>query len=557
MGTRLGVLALSLSFFTSCGGSPLAPVDGGQSPGRPDGAPTEETGIIREPAPDPGRIGIHFLNNTEYDNTVKDLLGVTASPADGFPDDNTIDGFDNNAEVQGAMAPNRYAQFFLAANVLATQVFASDALRARIVTCTPTTGMEAVCAKEIIRGFGLRAWRRPLTDAEVDRLFTLFGVAIGSGEDFLGAIQRLVRAMLSSLPFLYHVELDDQPTSQTVHALTPYELASRLSYLLWRTMPDDRLFALAASGEIAQTDVLLAQAERMLADPRSAALVRALADNWWGARAIREKQFDPALFPTWDDDLRDAIFEETQLYLSEFLQPNRSFLEFLTADMNFVNVRLAQHYGFPAPASAGFVRVVEPNDQRKGYLGLAGSLVISSLSSRTSPTMRGVRLLDSVLCYQLPPPPPDVPALPPEQNPWQTIRQYLEQLSSTQPVCGGCHKLMDPVGLGLEGFDAIGKQRTAYPNGQLVDVSGLEFDGTRFSGLMELADLLTKDPRFAACPPKKLFTYALRRMPEVPGDELTMRQLQGDWARQGSTLRGLIKQIVASRAFRLRRGEVN
>jgi hypothetical protein len=550
---------LSLSFLAGCRGSSLAPGDGGHLPGQADGAPPDNTDAISKPAlpVDPGPIGIHFLNNTEYDNTVKDLLGVAASPVDSFPSDDTLDGFDNNADVLGAMVPTRYAQFFLAANALAAQVFASDVLRARIVTCTPATGMEAVCAKEIIRGFGLRAWRRPLAEADVDRLFALFGAAVGAGEDFLGAIQRLVRAMLSSLPFLYHVELDDQPTSLTVHPLTPYELASRLSYLLWRTMPDDRLFTLAASGEIAKTDVLLAEAERMLADPRSGALVRALADNWWGARAVRERQFDPVLFPTWDDDLRDASIAETYLYLSEFLQPGRSFLEFLTADMNFVNARLAQHYGFPAPAGPGFVRVEERNDQRKGYLGLAGFLAASGLPNRTSPTMRGVRVLESVLCSRLPPPPPDVPALLPEQNPSQTVRQYLEQLRSTQPVCGGCHKLMDPIGLGLEGFDAIGKQRTAYPNGQPVDVAGLEFEGKKFSGLLELADMLTKDSRFAACPPKKLFTYALRRVPEMSGDEVALQQLQAEWSRQGSTLRGLVKQIVASGAFRFRRGENN
>lgn len=561
---------LWVAAVAGCSGAPLqtrdaamgVPGDAGQplvdlaGAGSPDGGVPPPDGDARGGGPlDPGRIPLHFLNNTEYENTVKDLLGVTVTPTAAFFPDPTLDGFDNNADVLGFMTPARFEALFSSARTLADDAFADPALRARILTCAPRDANDITCASDIIRAFGKRAWRRPLLDAEVDRLLQVVRVAVASGEDFAGAMTQVVSAVLVSLPFLYHVELDPQPRSETPRPLTSYELASRLSYLLWRTMPDDQLFALAASGELTRADVLVGQVDRMLADRRSGAVVRALADTWLGMHHVRELQFDPRVYPAWEPALGGLMAEEAYLYVAEFLLHDRTFAEFLTADLNFVNARLARHYGFPPPAGDDFVRVAQPDDQRKGFLGLAGFLAGTSLPNRSSPIIRGVRILQDVLCSPLPPPPADVPNLPePSTNP-MTLRQRVDQIS-TQPVCKDCHKLSDPIGLGLESFDALGQFRTSYPNGDPVDLAGLSVGGVPFVGLPGLAELLTKDPRFLACAAKKLFTYSLRRYAD-PGDAGHVEALRRGWAQEGHTLRSLFKRIVLSDAFRMRRGEVN
>lgn len=528
--------------------------------------PADGRGETFPPAfpPDPGRIPIHRLNVIEYAHTVKDLLGVTSVPMIALlPNDGTSDGLDNHSDLLGHISPLHFHVYFAIAKVLTAEVFADAALRTRIMSCSPGAGVEEPCAREIIRNFGRRAWRRPLDGAEVDRLLMPMRVALASGQDFGGAMRRVVTALLSSMPFLYHLEIDRPPVamgpvSPAPRALTPYELASRLSYMVWRTMPDETLFALAASGDLSRPEVLTAQLDRLLADPRSQRMVEALSDNWLVARWVANKPSDPLfqkMFPTFDAALRDAMIAEAHLYLAEFFLGDRSFAEFLTADFNFVNAPLARHYGFPLPPTEGMTRVEVRDDQRRGYLGLASTLTAGSYSGRTSPTLRGVIVLDALLCDPLPPPPPEVDAniAPPLPSPI-SMRKALEEHNHS-PSCNACHKLSDPIGLAFENFDAIGRYRTVDSAGLPIDVSALVWKGMTFDGPDQLIDIISNDPKFLNCPPQKLFGYAMRRGPDGD-DKVFIQQLRNAWPGQGFTLRRLVKQIVLSDAFRRRNPEV-
>ena len=520
-----------------------------------------EPGATQNAAPsaaqDVNRVPIHRLNNTEYDNTVRDLLGVTSTPAKAFIEDEKAFGFDDIASAFG-MTDAQYEQYESAADALVEEAFANDALRARIVTCTPNGATATTCTRQIIADFGLRAWRRPLESAEVDRLAKLASDAAASGEDGTGSIKQVVKAMLASAPFLYRVEIDPEPSSLTPHPVGAYELASRLSYLVWSTTPDALLLQAAAKGELANSDGLSKQLSRLLADKAASQFVASFAGQWLGLRDLQSHQVDPGVFPDFNDALRNSMVREGLAYFDEFLSGGRSVAEFFTADVNFIDAPLGKLYGIAGGGTTNPVRVTNTSDTRRGFVGLASFLTLTSFSYRTAPTLRGKWVLENLLCQTIPPPPPDVPKLDaasadPNSLQSENVRVRLEA-HRANPVCASCHEILDPIGLGLENYDAIGKYRTKYANGDRIDASGELPDGTQFAGLAELTQALSKDSRFTDCVSQKMLTYALSRE-VVDSDDAYLQQIRDRWTNDGMDLSSLVKGIVLSDPFRNRRGE--
>jgi hypothetical protein len=508
-------------------------------------------------ARDVGRVPMHRLNNTEYDNTMRDLLGVSSTPGAAFIADEKLLGFDNIASALG-MTDAQYEQYFNSADKLVEEAFADAGLRARLMICTPSSPADAACTKQIIEAFGLRAFRRPLQAAEVERLAALATDAIALGEDFTGGIKHVVKAMLSSASFLYRIELDPEPASGVAHALAGHELASRLSYLVWSTMPDDELFRLAGTGELLADAMLSGQLSRLLKDPRAAQFVSNFAGQWLGMRDLESHQVDTTAFPEWSEALRQAMVQEGLAYFAEFLTGDRAMTEFLTADVNFVDAPLAGLYGM-SDRPALRARVTDATDQRRGFIGLASFLTLTSFSYRTAPTLRGKWVLENLLCQHVVPPPANVPQLDPvNADPSAAvqsgnIRQRL-QAHRVNPECSGCHQALDPIGLGLENFDAIGRYRSKYDNGDDVDASGELPGGFMFRGLTELSTLLSADRRIIDCASEKLLTYALARE-LIASDQPFLQEIRDEWAASGMRLSTLLEQIVLSEPFRYRRGE--
>jgi hypothetical protein len=337
---------------------------------------------------------MHRLNALEYDNTVNDLLGLSQRTAETsfIPDEKGTNGFDNEADVL-TMTDDELTQYFNSADALGEQVFADPTLTAKIVSCQPagTATTDTTCLGTIINGFGARAYRRPLTSDEVAQFQALAADAAGNGQNFNGQVKQVVKGMLTSLPFLYRIELDQNPGSTTVHRLGAYELASRLSYLVWSSMPDAQLFADAQSGALVNDATLTQELGRMLQDPKASSFVASFAGQWLGVRDLGSHQVEPTAFPAWNPTLQQAMMQEIQLYFGEFLNGDLPWTQFLTAPVNFVNGPLAAFYGVKGvPATqTTFTKVMNLDPNRVGFMGLAGFLAQTSFSYRTVPTERG------------------------------------------------------------------------------------------------------------------------------------------------------------------------
>jgi len=543
---------------------PTGPGAGGSS-----GGVTGAGGAGTTASSDPGRISIHRLNNLEYDNTMMDLVGVPGMAEATFqPDEEGT--FDNDADAF-TMNDARYAQYFNAADTIGETIFSTPALQAKIVTCTPTAATDT-CTATIITNFGLRAWRRPLTSTEISGLQTLAGSAITLGETPTNAIKQVVKTMLASPEFLYRIVFDQNPASLAVHAVGPYELASRLSYLLFSSMPDPTLFQLAtpAAGSTTaqiQTDATLtAQVDRMLADPKGANFTNSFAGQWLGARTMQGHQVEPTAFPNFSEPLRAAMITEQLMYFDDFLTGTLPFTQFFTAQENFVNTALATHYGFGTPTGTAFQKVMNGSPARVGFMGLAGFLTQSSYSYRTAPTLRGKWILLFLLCQTIPNPPAGVPPLdmpntstdPLVQE--ENVRSRLE-MHRQATACASCHATLDPIGMGLENFDAIGKYRTTYAPGVPIDSSGVLPSGETFQSLPQLAQIMA-DPagkgmhlqQSTDCASQMMMTYSLSRALQ-DSDMPYLNQVRQTWSGQGWGLKPLLKDIVLNDTFRFRRGE--
>ena len=428
--------------------------------------------------------------------------------------------------------------------------------RQRLFTCRPAGPRdEESCAKEILSTLARRAYRRPLDAGDVQALLTYYRDGRAGGS-FDAGIQLAVQKILVSPDFLFRVERDPMDVRPgTLYRISDLELASRLSFFLWSSIPDDELLDLAARGRL-KGAVLDEQVRRLLMDPRSASLVSNFAGQWLQARNIRHALPDPIQYPEFDENLRQAFQRETDLFLESQIREDRSVVELLTADYTFVNERLAQHYGIPNVYGNHFRRVTVADVNRRGLLGQGTVLTITSYANRTAPTIRGKWLLENVLGAPPPPPPPDVPSLQDEAQGVKprSMRERMEQ-HRTNSACASCHSRMDPLGFALENFDAVGRWRTTLDGSTRIDASGALPDGTAFDGPAALREaLLERRDDFVRTLTEKLLTYALGRGVEYydfPAVRRILRATAGDEHRWS----GLILEIVKSVPFQMRRAE--
>ncbi len=421
-------------------------------------------------------------------------------------------------------------------------------------TVKPTPATKTAAAREILGNFTRRAWRRPVEAAELDSLMTLFARADADGETFESALKLPMKAVLVSPYFLFRGEVQPDPdNAQSVHPITEYDLASRLSYFLWSSMPDDELLDLAGRGELRKN--LAAQVRRMLASPKSHALTENFSGQWLQTRNLDFVAPDKDLFPDYDANLRESMRTETQMFFNSVLREDRSVLDFLNGNYTFVNQRLADFYGIPNVKGEQFQRVSLDGTHRRGILTQASVLTITSNPTRTSPVKRGKWVLENLLNTPPPPPPPDVPLLPNDGHPDSgTLRQQME-LHRTNPACASCHTQMDPLGFGLENFDAIGKWRDKDGK-DAVDPSGQLATGESFAGAAELESILasTRRDEFLDCVAEKMLTYALGRGIE-PYDHPAVQQIITGMEKNDLKFSSLIMEIVNSAPFQMRRGE--
>jgi len=351
---------------------------------------------------------MHRLNRAEYDNTVHDLLGTNQKPSEDFPIDDRGNGFDNMADVL-TLSPLHLSTYSTAAKALVSEALGNATQRAALLTCDLSQG--DTCTRQVLKGFANRAWRRPIADAELDRLVAVTNVAKTNGDSAEVGLGLALRAVLLSPHFIFRVELDADPLSPTPHALTGYELASRLSYFLWSSMPDAALFAAAESGALANAATLKEQVVRLMADPRARSLVDNFAGQWLHLRAVDSLEPDTALFPNVDAPLLSAMKSEAELVFRDIAFAGTPAVDLLTANYTYLNDRLASHYGLAAVGSTELKRVeLMGNTQRGGLLTQGGFLTLTSHVNRTSPVVRGQWLMQSLLGAKIPSPPPGAEA---------------------------------------------------------------------------------------------------------------------------------------------------
>ena len=420
----------------------------------------------------------------------------------------------------------------------------------RILPRRPAPGEELGYAAEVLRALAARAYRRPPTDAEVQRLVALVASILKEGGGFEEGIRFAVEAVLVSPHFLFRWELDPAPLAAGAsRELTDYEVASRLSYFLWSSMPDDELFRLAAEGTLRRPAVLAAQVSRLLADPRSAELVRNFGGQWLQVRNLDQAEPDATIFPAWDRGLREAMRRETELFLAAVVREDRSVYDLIDADFTFLNERLARHYGISGVAGDAFQRVKLPTGSPRGGVLTQGSvLTITSVPTRTAPVLRGKWILEQILGTPPPPPPGNVPPLEQGEEAEQaaTVRQRLE-LHRSKPECMGCHQKMDPLGFALENFDAIGRWRD-QDGPHPVDTSAELPGGRKVEGAAGLKRVLRSGPEFPRALASKLLTYALGRG-LTPADRPVVNAVVERLAKEDFRISSLLLAIVESDPF--------
>ncbi len=430
--------------------------------------------------------------------------------------------------------------------------------RRRIFTCTPADGAAAEpCARQILSTLARRAYRRPVTDDDLAVLLPFVEQGRAEG-GFDRGIQRGIERLLVSPEFLFRIERDpaDVPPD-TPYRVSDLELASRLSFFLWSSIPDDELLDAAIAGELGDPAVLDAQVRRMLADDRSRALVNNFAAQWLYLRDVEAKEPDPGFFPGFDENLRQAFQQETELFVDSVLRGDRSVLDLLAADYTFVNERLAKHYGIPHVYGSHFRRVSLAETERRGLLGQGGILTLTSYATRTSPVLRGKWILENLLAAPPPPPPPDVPGLAETTSDGAALsmRAAMER-HRANPACASCHAQMDPLGFALENFDAVGRWRTRSESNEPIDASGVLPDGTSFNGPNELRQALLRDPsQFVTTVAEKLLTYALGRNLEHY-DRPAVRAIARATAQDDYRFSSMVLGIVRSTPFQMRKSDV-
>ena len=426
--------------------------------------------------------------------------------------------------------------------------------RRRIFTCTTD---DLPCAKQILSTLERRAFRRPVTDADLQDLMPFYEAGKADG-GFERGIQKALERMLVSPQFLFRIERDPAGIAPgTPYRISDLELASRMSFFIWSSIPDDELLDLAARGKLKDPAVLEQQVKRMIADPRSESFVTNFAAQWLFLRDLDAKQPDELLFPDFDETLRAGFQRETELFLDSVLRENRSVLDLLSANYSFINGRLARHYGIPNIEGSYFRRVTFPADSvRGGLLGQGSILTITSYATRTSPVVRGKWVLENLLNSAPPPPPPNVPALKTEGSEAGKVLSMREAMIQhrANPACAGCHARMDPIGFAMENFDAVGKWRDR-DSGNPIDASGVFPDGTKFNGMSGLKKALLAHPEeFVTTVTEKVLMYAIGRNLQYY-DAPSVRAIVTEAARNNYTFSSLVLGAVKSSPFQMRESQ--
>jgi hypothetical protein len=507
----------------------------------------------------------HRLNRVEYQNSVNALLGTDLPLADDLPVDSLVYGFDNNADV--AMSATLMQKYLNAAQNAVGAALGNAATRAALVPCTLAS--DNVCARSVLQKFLAGAFRRPASAAELDESLGYLKVCSSSADAGIGCA---MQAALLSSKFLFRTELlateqakacaEAAPlTSSTDAKLSPHALAARLSYWLTTSAPDAELYGAADSGALLTPDGIAAQVQRLLGTPSAAGHRAPFLENfpgqWLQLSAAAAAAPSPKLFPNFDEPLRQALGDESRLFFASIVNDGRSALDLVRTDFSFLNERLATHYGISGVSGATLQRVSTAGTLRGGILSQASFLTATSSSENTSIVQRAKWVLTNLLCEHLPLPPPGIvdSVPPPDPGLGLTNRESLT-IRTANPPCNGCHVNMNPIGFGLEVFDAVGALRS-MDHGKPIDASGKLPDGQMFADTEGLMQLLKQDPRFPACMTKKVLTYALGRGLQAPCDADALQKLGDEWKADGYNLKNHIVRLAQSELFRSARAFVD
>jgi len=505
---------------------------------------------------DPGPFVIRRLTKVEYGNTLHDLFGVDSAVAHELPDEVFGAGYLNT------LSPLQSEQYLTIANDVLDRILAPNdapptAVQKRLFGKPPAPGADLrAAAKKVARSLARNAYRRPPSESELDVLLGVFDLGRENKLTYPAALRLMLKAVLVSPQFLFITPAKEPESGHTIVPLDDYQLASRLSYLLWATMPDAELSALADSGKLHEPAVLKAQVKRLLLDRRSRALFDGFGAQWLGVGSLQSKTFDTAKFPQMTGAMRSAMYDEARLFFDSIVRENRSAVSFVDSDYTFLNGTLAALYGLEKTVTGPQMRKVKLTDaNRGGILGMPGILATTSFPNRTSAVKRGVWVLEQVLGEHVPPAPANVPALEKQDQRKvanMTLRQRTE-LHRTNPVCANCHKVLDPIGFGLENFDAIGRWRDQDDSGGAIDAAGELPGGKHFASPKELKVIIAaRSNELARNLTEKLLAYALCRQLEGY-DEIVVDRLMETIAKDGYRIQTLITEIVTSYPFVQRR----
>jgi hypothetical protein len=501
---------------------------------------------------------VRRLTHSQYDNTVRDLLGDYSRPAVHFPPEDYVDGFKNQAQYQG-MTPLLVEAYSTAAEKLALNAFRAGDIN-HLIPCKPVSATDVKCRDLFVRSFGLRAFRRPLREVEFKRYAAAFSAQASLSAKFLEGARTVVEAMLQSPNFLFHLEAG--PDGQSVD----YDIASRLSYLLQDTMPDKVLLDAAAKGELRTAAGRDAATRRLLDDPRAHQALDEYFDQWLRFDRVLNSSKEERRFPQFSLEMAASMVEETRRLLDHLVWDDRNFMELLTADYAYLSSDLATLYKLPAPAGQFELVHFPAGTPRAGLLGEASFLAANSGPTETSPTARGIFIREQLLCQHVPPPPPNVDTNLPEATEDKPLTRRQRMSAHVEnPLCASCHRLMDPIGFGLESFDAIGRFREREtiliesPTGNRKDEKKINLDldtrgevagipNSAFSDSSKLGAILAQSGVCQECMVRQIFRYAFGHL-ETASDEETIHQLFATFRDSGFHFKDLLIGMVRSPEF--------